>query len=86
MTRAQLWAAPKVARRSKERLDRGLEALSAARIRAAEIAQQRSEPPRLIPTASHRRRLVRLKKQHYKRCGGARDRDPVRAFPDAAPN
>ena len=40
MTREQLFAAPKVVRRAEERLDRGKVAVSAARARATEIAQQ----------------------------------------------
>jgi len=40
MTREQLFAAPKVVRRAEERLDRGKAAVSAARARATEIAQQ----------------------------------------------
>jgi hypothetical protein len=57
MTREQLFAAPKLARRAKGRFDRGMEAVSAARTRATEIAQV----PRLIPNASQRRRLARLR-------------------------
>ena len=37
MTREQLFAAPKVARRAEERLERGKAAVSAARARATEI-------------------------------------------------
>jgi hypothetical protein len=59
MTREQLFAAPKLARRAKGRFDRGMAAVSAARARAMEIAQQSSEPPKPIPTTSHRRRLAR---------------------------
>ena len=40
MTREQLFAAPKVARRAEDRLERGKAAVSAARARATEIAQQ----------------------------------------------
>jgi hypothetical protein len=40
MTREQLFAAPKLARRAKARFDRGMGAVSAARIRAMEIAKQ----------------------------------------------
>ena len=40
MTREQLFAAPRLARRTKARFDRGMEAVSAARARATEIAQQ----------------------------------------------
>lgn len=59
MTREQLFAAPKVVRRADERLDRGKAAVSAARARATEIAQQISRP-KLRPNAFHRRRLERL--------------------------
>lgn len=59
MTREQLFAAPKVVRRAEERLDRGKAAVSAARARATEIAQQISRP-KLRPNAFHRRRLERL--------------------------
>jgi len=38
-----------------------MEAVSAARARATEIAQQCAALPKLIPTASHRRRLARLR-------------------------
>ena len=47
MTREQLFAAPKLVRRAKGRFDRGMEAVSAARTRATEIAQQCSELPKL---------------------------------------
>jgi hypothetical protein len=60
MTREQLFAAPKVVRRADERLERGKVAVSAARARAAEIAQHAAQP-RLRPTALQRRRLERLK-------------------------
>jgi hypothetical protein len=62
MTSKQLFAAPKVAHRAKGRIDRGMEAVSAARTRATEIAQQCAALPRLVPTnASQRRRLARLR-------------------------
>jgi hypothetical protein len=61
MTKEQLFAAPKLVRRAKGRFDRGMEAVSAARARATEIAQQCAALPKLIPTASHRRRLARLR-------------------------
>ena len=61
MTSEQLFAAPRLARRAKARFDRGMEAVSAARARATEIAQQCAALPKLIPTASHRRRLARLR-------------------------
>jgi len=40
---------------------RTAEAVYAARARATEIAQQCGVLPKLIPTASHRRRLARLR-------------------------
>jgi hypothetical protein len=61
MTREQLFAAPKLARRAKGRFDRGMEAVSAARARALEIAQQCAAQPLLVPNASQRRRLARLR-------------------------
>jgi hypothetical protein len=61
MTSEQLFAAPKLARRAKGRFDRGIEAVTAARARATEIAQQCAALPTLIPTASHRRRLAKLR-------------------------
>jgi hypothetical protein len=61
ITREQLFAAPKLARRAKGRFDRGMEAVSAARARATEIAQQCAAQPLLIPNASQRRRLARLR-------------------------
>jgi hypothetical protein len=61
MTREQLFAAPKLVRWAKGRFDRGMEAVSAARTRATEIAQQCSDLPRLIPNAAQRRRLARLR-------------------------
>ena len=62
MTREQLFAAPKLEGRTKARLERGIVAVSAARARATEIAQQCAELPRLIPTnAAQRRRLARLR-------------------------
>jgi hypothetical protein len=62
MTREQLFAAPKLVRRGKGRFDRGKEAVSAARTRATEIAQQCAALPRLVPTnAAQRRRLARLR-------------------------
>ena len=66
MTREQLFAAPKVVRRAEERLDRGKAAVSAARARAMEIAQQISRP-KLRPNGLQRRRLERLNG-----CGSAR--------------
>ena len=61
MTREQLFAEPRLARRAKGRLDRGMEAVSAARARALEIAQQCAAQPLLVPNASQRRRLARLR-------------------------
>jgi hypothetical protein len=61
MTREQLFAAPKLARRAKGRFDRGMEAVSAARARAMEVAQQCAAQPLRIPNASQRRRLARLR-------------------------
>lgn len=61
MTREQLFAAPKLVRRAKGRFDRGMEAVSAARARAREIAQQGAAQPLLAPNASQRRRLARLR-------------------------
>ena len=59
MTREQLFAAPKLGR-AKGRLERGMAAVSAARARATEIAQQ-TERPRLAPIRSQgRRRVERL--------------------------
>ena len=61
MTREQLFAAPKLARRAKARIDRGTEAVSAARIRAMEIAEQNAVEVGLIRRASQKRRLARLR-------------------------
>ena len=60
MTREQLFAAPKVARRAEERLERAKAAVSAARARATEIVHHSAAQPRLRPNALHRRRLARL--------------------------
>jgi hypothetical protein len=60
MTREQLFAAPKLARRAEDRLERGKAAVSAARARATEIAQQCVAQPRLRPNGLQRRRLERL--------------------------
>ena len=60
-TREQLFAAPRLARRTKARFDLGMEAVSAARARATEIAQQCAVLPRLVPNVSQRRRLARLR-------------------------
>ena len=60
MTREQLFAAPKVARRAEERLERGKAAVSAARARATEIMHHPPAQPRLRPNALQRRRLARL--------------------------
>jgi hypothetical protein len=61
MTREQLFAVPKLARRAKARIDRGTEAVGAARIRATGIAEQNAVVVRPIPRASQRRRLARLR-------------------------
>ena len=59
MTKEQLFAAPKLAGRAMARLERGIAAVSAARARAAEIAQ--TDQPRLAPIRSQgRRRVERL--------------------------
>ena len=60
MTREQLFAAPKRVRQAEERLARGKVAVSAARARATEIAQQSAPQPRLPPNGLQRRRLERL--------------------------
>ena len=60
MTREQLFAAPKLARRAEERLERGKVAVSAARARATETAQQSAVQPRSRPNGLQRRRLERL--------------------------
>ena len=65
LRREQLFAAPKLVSRAEERLARGIAAVSAARERATEIAQQSAAQPRLRPTALHRRRLERLKEQAH---------------------
>jgi hypothetical protein len=67
MTREQLFAAPKRVRQAEERLARGKVAVSAARARATEIAQQSAPQPRLRPNGLQRRRLERLNG-----CGSAR--------------
>src|SRR4051794_23289348 len=61
MTREQLFAAPRLAGRTKARFDRGVEGGRGARARGAGNAQQCAGRPKLIPTASHRRRLARLR-------------------------
>jgi hypothetical protein len=60
-SREQLFASPRLARRAKGRFDRGMEAVSLARARATEIARQYVALPKLIPTASDRRRMARLR-------------------------
>jgi hypothetical protein len=62
MTREQLFAAPKVVRQAKERIERGKVAVSAARAQATEIAQQCAAQPRLRPTALQSLHLERLKR------------------------
>ena len=51
MTREQLFAAPKIARRAEDRLERGKAAVSAARARATEIMHHPPAQPRLRPNA-----------------------------------
>ena len=60
MTREQLFAAPLVARRGEERIERGKVAVRAARARATETAQQYPAQPRSRSNGLQRRRLVRL--------------------------
>jgi hypothetical protein len=60
MTREQLFAAPKLARRAEERLERGKVAVSGARARATETALRSAVQPRLRPNGLQRRRLERL--------------------------
>ena len=59
MTREQLFAAPKVIREAKERIERGEVAVRAARARATEITQPVARS-RLRPNGLQRRRLERL--------------------------
>jgi hypothetical protein len=63
LTREQLFAAPKLVSRAEERRARGIAAVSAARERATEIAEQSAARPKMRPTVLHRRRLERLKEQ-----------------------
>ena len=60
MTREQLFAVPTAVRRAEERIERGKAAVSEARARATEIAQQCAAQPRLRPNGLQRRRLERL--------------------------
>jgi len=62
MTREQLFAVPTAVRRAEERIERGKAAVSEARARATEIAQQCAAQPRLRPTALQRLHLERLKR------------------------
>ena len=63
-------AVPTAVRRAEERIERGKAAVSEARARATEIAQQCAAQPRLRPNGLQRRRLERLR-------GGEEDRfDP----------
>jgi hypothetical protein len=55
---AQLFAAPKVTRKAKAKLERAKLAVVAARERAAEMAQQPPAGPMRV-TARHRQRLAR---------------------------
>jgi hypothetical protein len=59
MTREQLFAVPTAVRRAEERIERGKAAVSEARARATEIAQQCAAQPRLRPNGLQRRRLER---------------------------
>ena len=63
LTKEQLFAAPKLVSRAEERRARGIAAVSAARERATEIAEQSAAQPKMRPTVLHRRRLERLKGQ-----------------------
>ena len=59
LRRAQLFAAPASARKSRERLERAKLLIVAARERAADIAQQSATKPLAMrPTVLQRRRLV----------------------------
>ena len=60
MTREQLFAAPKLVRRAKGRLERGIAAVSAARARATEIAQQTKQPRLGHIRSQGRRRVERI--------------------------
>jgi len=60
MTREQLFAVPTAVRRAEERIGRGKAAVSEARARATEIAQQCAAQPRLRPNGLQKRRLVLL--------------------------
>jgi hypothetical protein len=82
--RERLFAAPWAVRRTEERRERGIVAVSAARAWAAEIAQQHAAQPRPRPTALHRRRLERLK--GGARRGQALKRKPMNALPAASVN
>src|SRR6266567_34699 len=60
LTSAQLFAPPKIARKTKARLERAKLVVVAARARAAERAQQHAAQPSTIrpPTVLQRRRLA----------------------------
>ena len=55
MTREQLFAVPTAVRRAEERIERGKAAVSEARARATEIAQQCAAQPRLRPNGLQKR-------------------------------
>jgi hypothetical protein len=59
LTSAQLFAAPKIAHKTKARLERAKLVVVAARARAAEITQQSAaQPLTMRPTVLQRRRLA----------------------------
>jgi hypothetical protein len=59
LTSAQLFAPPKIARKTKARLERAKFVVAAAREDAAETAQQRAAPSMMrAPTVLQRRRLA----------------------------
>jgi hypothetical protein len=59
LTSAQLFAAPKIAHKTKARLERAKLVIVAARARAAEITQQSAaQPLTMRPTVLQRRRLA----------------------------
>jgi hypothetical protein len=61
MTGAQLFAAPRNARKAKTRLERAMLTIVAARERAVEISEQRTaQVLKVRPTAWQKRRLARL--------------------------
>ena len=59
LTSAQLFAPPKIARKTKARLERAKLVVAAARERAVETTQQRAAPSmKRFPTVLQRRRLA----------------------------